>query len=87
MKELWFSVKERLPDLPDVPFCNKYVIVCNEGDTQSRPMIFQRSTFRGQVVYKWLAPDGCNTYRIPDYWQPFPVPPKRKKSKGRDSDD
>ena len=87
MKELWFSVKERLPELPDVPFCNRYVIAYNEGDTKSRPMLYQRSSFRGKTVVQWLTVDGGNTYRIPDYWQPFPKPPKQKKNKGCDSDD
>lgn len=81
MKETWISVKEELPKLPEQPFCNMYVLACNEGDTKSRPMLYQRSTDRGKPVYKWLTACGGNTYRTPDYWQPCPQPPKCKKGK------
>lgn len=78
MKDSWISVKDGLPKLPDVSFCNMFVLACNEGDTKSRPMLYQRSTFRGKVVEKWLTANGGETYRTPDYWQPCPKPPKQK---------
>lgn len=79
MKDNWISVKEALPTLPDVPFCNIYVLACNEGDTKSRPMLYQRSQFHGKPVEKWLTARGEETYRTPDYWQHMPKPPKREK--------
>ena len=79
MKDKWISVKEALPKLPDVPFCNMFVLACNEGDTKSRPMLYQRSTFRGKLVEKWLKACGGETYKTPDYWQYLPKPPKCEK--------
>lgn len=79
MKDSWISVAEQLPKLPDFPVCNMFVIVCNEDDTVSRPMMYARRQFRGQPVEKWLTASGGETYRTPDYWQPMPQPTKRKK--------
>ena len=83
MKENWISVKEELPKLPDVSFYRVIVAACNEGDTKSRPMIYQRSTIRGQAVEKWLTASGEETYRTPDYWQYLPKPPENEQAKGR----
>lgn len=82
MKDSWISVREQLPQLPDVPFHQMWVLACNEGDSKSRPMLYQKSTSRGKVVEKWLTACGGATYKIPDYWQPLAAPPKRKKEKG-----
>ena len=81
MKDSWISVKEKLPELPDVAVCDRFVIVCNEGDTKSRPMIYARRVNRGSTVEKWLSASGGETYRTPDFWQPMPQPEKRKKGK------
>lgn len=81
MKDSWINAKEQLPELPDVPFCNVLVMACNDGDTKSRPMLYQKSVVRGKPVYKWLTACGGETYRIPDYWQYPPAPPKWKKGK------
>ncbi|EGC8433128.1 hypothetical protein H9185_003061 [Listeria monocytogenes] len=75
----WIRAKEQLPQLPEVTFYRMFVLACNEGDTKSRPMIFQRSTIRGKVVNKWLTASGEETYRTPDFWQYLPEPPKRIK--------
>lgn len=85
MKDNWISVKEELPKLPDVSFYRVIVAACNEGDTKSRPMIYQRSTIRGQVVEKWLTASGEETYRTPDYWQYLPEPPswENEQAEGR----
>lgn len=79
MKDLWVSVKDRLPKLPDTPVCNVFVIACNEGDTKSRPMVYGRQVRRGKTEEGWLTEKAEPTYRIPDYWQPMPKPPKEKK--------
>ena len=79
MKDSWISVADALPTLPKAPFCNMFVLACNEGDTKSRPMLYQRSAFRGKTVEKWMTASGGETYRTPDYWQPLPKPPKCKK--------
>lgn len=79
MKDSWVSVRERLPELPDVPVCNVFVLACNEGDTKSRPMVYARQVIRGNTVEKWLTARCEETYRIPDFWQPMPKPPKTKK--------
>ena len=79
MKDNWISVKEELPRLPDVPFCSIVVAACNEGDTQSRPMVYARRVIRGTTVEKWLTAKHEETYHTPDFWQLMPTPPKRKK--------
>lgn len=80
MKDLWISVKERLPKLPDVPVCNMFVLACNEGDRQSRPMVYARQIVRGKPVEKWLTARCGETYNTPDFWQPLPKPPKSKEN-------
>lgn len=77
MKDSWISVKKAVPELPEVPVCQTFVIVCNDGDTVSRPMLYARRVIRAKPEECWLAPDGGNTYRIPDFWQPMPKPLKR----------
>lgn len=79
MKDQWISVTEQLPELPELPVCNVFVLACNEGDTKSRPMIYARRVSRGNPVEKWLSASGEETYRTPDFWQPMPQPTKRKK--------
>ena len=79
MKDKWFNAREELPKLPDAPFCNIFVLACNEGDTKCRPMLYQRSQFHGKTVEKWLTANGGETYRTPDYWQYLPKPPKHNK--------
>lgn len=86
MKDLWVSVRERLPKLPDVPWCNVIVLACNEGDTQSRPMVYGRQIIRGRTVEKWLTVRCEETYHIPDFWQPMPKPPKRNKITAKDDE-
>lgn len=78
MKDSWISVKVGLPNLPDVPVCNVFVLACNEGDTKSRPMVYARQVIRGNTVEKWLTARCEETYLIPDFWQPMPKPPKSK---------
>lgn len=75
MDKSWISVADKLPELPDVCVCEIFVVVYNEGDTESRPMLYARRVVRGQPVEKWLSVNGCETYRKPDFWQPFPTPP------------
>lgn len=84
MKDSWISVREQLPKLPNVPVCNIFVLACNEGDTKSRPMVYARQSFRGKTEEVWLTERAEPTYRIPDYWQPLPLPPKgNKHSEGK----
>lgn len=72
MDNAWISVADGLPELPDVCICETFVIAYNEGDPNTRPMMYARRMVRGQTVEKWLTVGGGETYRIPDYWQPFP---------------
>lgn len=80
MKDSWISVTEQLPQLPELPVCNVFVLACNEGDTKSRPMIYARRVSRGSTVEKWLSASGEETHRTPDFWQPMPQPTKRRVS-------
>lgn len=73
MEKSWISVADGLPELPDVCVCEIFVLAYNEGDTEARPMKYARRRVRGQTVEKWLSADGCETYRTPDFWQPFPT--------------
>lgn len=86
MKDLWVSVRERLPQLPDVPWCNVVVAACNVGDTKSRPMVYARQIVRGRTVEKWLTVKCEETYHIPDFWQPMPKPPKSEKKTAMDGE-
>lgn len=79
MKDSWISVAEQLPQLPDLPVCSMFVLACNEGDTKSRPMMYARRQFRGQLTEKWLTASGGETYKTPDFWQSMPLPTNRKK--------
>lgn len=78
MKDSWISVKVGLPKLPNVPVCNMFVIAFNEGDINSRPMLYARQVVKGKPVEKWLTANGGETYKTPDFWQPMPKPPKSK---------
>lgn len=79
MKDSWISVRERLPQLPNVPVCNIFVLACNEGDKTSRPMVYARRINRGRSEEVWMTARTELTYYIPDYWQPMPKPPKHQK--------
>lgn len=86
MDKSWIRVADKLPELPDVCVCETFVIACNEGDHWTRPMMYARRMVRGQTVEKWLTVGGGETYRTPDFWQPFPSTATAPAARSEDTD-
>ena len=72
----WNCTKDRLPTLPDCDWCRVMVITATKGETKCHPMIYERSVVRGKHVERWLYHWDRIADKQPDYWMPFPMPPK-----------
>lgn len=71
----WISVEERLPRLPNTNYCSVMVLTAYNGDSKSRPMIYERSLVRGRRVERWKYYWDRIADETPDYWMPLPHPP------------
>ena len=72
----WISVKDRLPKLPNAPYCDVLVIAAIKGNGRSTALFYERTTIRGKIVERWRY----HYNRICDeevtHWMPLPEPPK-----------
>ena len=72
----WISVKDRLPNLPNLDYCSRYVIA-TDGKS-SFPRQYERILKRGKRVERWLMPwDRISDEKI-THWREFPEPPKEE---------
>lgn len=72
----WISVKDKLPEIKgNGRYAQTVVIACYDGDTVI-PMIYERTTVRGEAVERWkFYWDRIADVKV-THWMPLPEPPK-----------